>query len=130
MAMNKALLGILIFFVGSSLCTALPEEYPLQRGHGSQISALSWSPGNDLILTASGYENALRLWDVGTGRLLWKTDVGFLQDDLEPSSIHHAAWTSDQKLIVTGNDNGKLQLWEAASGTLIWNTKAERTIQR
>ena len=122
--MNKALLAILIFFVGSSLCTAQPEKYPLQRGDGDHISALSWSPANDLILTASGDENALRLWHVRTGRALWKSDVGFLQDDLELYSIRHVAWTTDQKLVVTGTDNGKLQLWERASGRLIWNTRA------
>jgi WD40 repeat protein len=122
--MNKNLLAILILVMSSSLTMAQREKYPLQRGDGDLISGLSWSPGSDLILTASGDENALRLWDVGTGRVLWKTDVGFLQDDLEPYSIRHADWSSDQKLIVTGTDNGKLQLWDATVGKLIWNTKA------
>jgi WD40 repeat protein len=70
--MNKALLTILIiFFVGSSLCRAQPEKYPFQRGDGDLISGLSWSPRNDLILTAFGDENGLRLWNLTTVRLLW-----------------------------------------------------------
>lgn len=122
--MNKALLTIFLFFVASSPCLAQTERYPFQRGDGDLISGLSWSPRNDLILTASGDENGLRLWDLAAGRLLWKSDLGFLQDDLELHSIRHSHWTNDQRLIVTGTDNGKLQLWDSASGRLIWNTKA------
>lgn len=122
--MNKSLLTILILLAGSSFCVAQPERYLFQRGDGDLISGLSWSPRNDLILTASGDENGLRLWDVASGRLLWKSDFGFLQDDLELYSIRHSDWTSDQRLVVTGTDNGKLQLWAAAGGRLIWNIKA------
>ena len=120
--MNKAVLAILSFFVVSSSCLAQTEKYPFQTGDGDLISGLSWSPRNDLILTTSGDENGLRLWDVATGRVLWKSDLGFLQDDLELYSIRHSHWTNDQRLIVTGTDNGKLQLWDAVSGRLIWNS--------
>jgi len=122
--MNKALLAVLFFFVVSSSCLAQTEKYFFQTGDGDLVSGLSWSPRNDLILTTSGDENGLRLWDMATGRLLWKSDLGFLQDDLELYSIRHSHWTNDQRLIVTGTDNGKLQLWDAASGRLIWNSKA------
>ena len=120
--MNKALLAILFFFVVSSDCLAQSEKYPFQTGDGDRVSGLSWSPRNDLILTTSGDENGLRLWDVAAGRVLWKSDLGFLQDDLELYSIRHSHWTNDQRLIVTGTDNGKLQLWDAVSGRLIWNS--------
>jgi WD40 repeat protein len=100
------------------------HKYPFQRGDGDLLSELSWSPRNDLILTSSGDENGLRLWEVNSGKLLWKTDVGFLQDGLELYSIRHSAWTTDQRLILTGTDNGKLQLWDTTNGKLIWNIKA------
>ena len=115
---------------GSSPSIKLPrlycesEKYPLQRGDGNLISELSWSPRNDLILTSSGDENGLRLWEVNSAKLRWKTDVGFLQDGLELHSIRQSAWTNDQRLIVTGTDNGKLQLWDATNGKLIWNVRA------
>src|SRR5262245_57031369 len=111
--MNKAHLAILFVLVGSSLCLAQGAKYAFQRGDGDLISGLRWSPRDDLSLTASGDENGLRLWDVTAGRLLWKSDFGFLQDDLELYSIRYAGWTSDQRFIVTGTDNGKLQLWDA-----------------
>ena len=66
-----------MFLVGSSLSVAQPDKYPLQRGDGDLISGLSWSPRNDLILTASGDENGLRVWNVAAGRLLWKSDLHY-----------------------------------------------------
>jgi WD40 repeat protein len=119
---SKPLLIILLLL--SSTCLAQAERYPFQRGDTDFVSHISWSPNNNLILTSSGDDNALRLWEVSSEKLLWKTDVGFLQDDLELYSIRHTAWSNDQKLIVTGTDNGKLQLWDATNGKLIWNIKA------
>ena len=121
---NKTSLIVLILLASFSVCIAQRETYPFQRGDGDLISELSWSPRNDLILTSSGDENALRLWEVNSGKLLWKTDIGFLQDELELHSIRHSAWSSDQRLILTGTDNGKLQLWDVTNGKLIWNEKA------
>jgi WD40 repeat protein len=116
----KTILTVLVLLGSFSVCLA----QNLQRGDAHRLSELSWSPREDLILTSSGDENALRLWEVNSGKLRWKTDVGFLQDELERYSIRHSAWANDQKLIVTGNDNGKLQLWDATNGRLIWNIKA------
>src|ERR1043166_5680910 len=121
---TKPLMTIIIMLASFGVFMAQAEKYPFQRGDGDLISELSWSPKNDLILTSSGDENALRLWEVSSGKLRWKTDVGFLQDELELHSIRHSAWANDQKLIVTGTDNGKLQLWETATGRLIWNMRA------
>ncbi|HEU4508635.1 MAG TPA: PQQ-binding-like beta-propeller repeat protein [Pyrinomonadaceae bacterium] len=122
--MKQTFLTVLLLLSTYNVCVAQREAYPFQRGDGDLISALSWSPRNDLILTSSGDENGLRLWEVNSGKLLWKTDVGFLQDELELYSIRHSAWTNDQRLIVTGTDSGKLQLWDATNGKLIWNIKA------
>ena len=113
-----------VFLASFSAGIAQTERYPFQTGDGNLLSAISWSPKDDLILTSSGYESGLRLWDVSSGKLLWKTDVGFLQDDLELHSIRHCAWTTDQRQIATGTDNGKLQLWDAANGKPIWNIRA------
>lgn len=121
---HQIIVAFLSLLVAATICLAQIDNYPFQRGDGSHITELSWSPLNNLILTSSGYDNALRLWDVKSGALIWKTDVGFLQDQLELYSISHSAWSIDQKFIVTGTDSGKLQLWNAASGKLIWNIKA------
>lgn len=121
---HKICLSVLVLLASSTVCITQTHQYPFQRGDGDLLSELSWSPRNDLILTSSGDENGLRLWEVNSGKLLWKTDVGFLQDELELYSIRHSAWTTDQKLILTGTYNGKLQLWDTTNGRLIWNTKA------
>ena len=98
------------------------QNLPLQIG--DKDSGASWSPRNDLILTSTGQDNALRLWDVSTGKVIWKKDVGFLQDGTEGYVIETDAWSSDQKLILTGTSNGKIQLWETARGKLLWNIRA------
>jgi WD40 repeat protein len=120
----KILLTIIFFYACLSFSFAQTGKHPLQIGDTDQISELCWSPNNDLILTSSGDDNALRLWDVATGKVLWKKNIGFLQDDLELYSIRQSDWTKDQKFIVTGTSNGKIQLWDAATGGLIWNIKA------
>ena len=121
---HRIILAFLSLVAAATICLAQTDKYPFQRGDGSHISEISWSPLNNLVLTSSGDDNALRLWDVKSGALIWKTDVGFLQDQLELYSIRHSAWSIDQKFIVTGTDNGKVQLWNAANGKLIWNIKA------
>ena len=121
---HKIFLSVLVLLASPTLCMPQTDKYPFQRGDGDQLSELSWSPRNDLILTSSGDDNGLRLWEVNSGKLLWKTDIGFLQDELELYSIRHSAWTTDQRLILTGTDNGKLQLWDTTNGKLIWNMKA------
>src|ERR1051326_1328714 len=122
--MTKSLLLTFIILTCSRLGVAQTEKQPLQRGDTDLVSELSWSPGNNLSLSASGDESSLRLWDVASDKLLWKSDIAFLQDGLELYSIRHSAWSLDQRFIATGTDNGKLQLWDAASGRLIWNAKA------
>jgi len=122
--MIKIFLALLFSFTCLSISVAQTEKYPWQIGDVDQLSEVSWSPRNDLILTASGNDNSLRLWNASTGKLIWKTNVGFLQDDLELYAIDSSDWTADQKFIVTGTRNGKIQLWEAATGKLIWKIKA------
>lgn len=100
------------------------QDLPLQIG--DKDSGASWSPRNDLILTSTGQDNALRLWDVSTGKVIWKNDVGFLQDKTEGYVIEMDAWSNDQKLILTGTSNGKIQLWEIATGKLLWNIQAHK----
>lgn len=121
----RTILAALIFCcLYVSVCLAQTEKYPLQVGDTDTVSEISWSPDDLLILTASGDDDALRLWDVASGRLLWKSETGFLQDALELHSIRHADWTRDQKFVATGTQNGKIQLWDVATGRLVWNVKA------
>lgn len=121
--MNRILLSLFLILASSDILFSQTEKYPLQIGDKDRPSP-SWSPRNDLILTTTGDDNGLRLWDVSKGKVLWKRDIGFLQDKTEGYTITADAWSNDQEFIVTGTMNGKIQLWAADSGNLIWNIKA------
>src|ERR1051326_962981 len=95
--MTKSLLLTFIILTCSRLGVAQTEKQPLQRGDTDLVSELSWSPGNNLILSASGDESSLRLWDVASDKLLWKSDIAFLQDGLELYSIRHSAWSRSEE---------------------------------
>lgn len=122
--MRKILVAFFFCCACAGVLAAQAEKYHLQVGDTDTVSEISWSPDDRLILTTSGDDNALRLWDAADGRLLWKSDTGFLQEGLELYSIRHAVWTRDQKFVATGTQNGKVQLWDAATGGLVWNVKA------
>jgi len=106
---HKIFLSVLVLLASSTVCMTQTHKYPFQRGDGDLLSELSWSPRNDLILTSSGDANGLSLWEVNSGKLLWKTDIGFLQDELELYSIRHSAWTTDQRLILFSR-SGELEI--------------------
>jgi|GEM_PF-1444408 len=121
---NRTILIILFVCSCLSISQAQTETYPLQKGERDSIGLLSWSPNSDFVLAAPLNDGALRLWEVQTGKMIWKSDVRILEGPGGSYAIHHSKWTNDQKFIVTGTANGKLQLWEAATGKLIWNIQA------
>jgi WD40 repeat protein len=97
--------AIILFFCAClSSAFAQAEKYPLQRGDTGTISELGWSPDSELLLSASGEDNALRLWNVSSGKVLWTNNVGFLQDELESYSIHTS--TMFLRLPAGGKING------------------------
>ena len=95
------------------------EKLPMQIGDGDDLSFLSWSPNDDLILTATREFSSLRLWNRASGRVIWKTNAGFIEGDAGNYAVERAAWTKNQKFFLTGTDSGKIQLWETATGKLV-----------
>ncbi|MBS1795124.1 MAG: PQQ-binding-like beta-propeller repeat protein [Acidobacteria bacterium] len=120
----KKLLILLAFVTAWSTVAAQTGKYPLQVGDDDRISLTGWSPRGDLLVTSAAGEQNLRLWDVKTGKVLWKKGTGFIYERAGDFRLETAAWSADQKYILTGADEGKIQLWEAATGRLVWNVRA------
>jgi len=74
---------------------------PIKTGH-EEVHAVAYSPDISKIATGGSYENAIKIWDARTGELL--STLG--QDD----TVWSLAWTSDQKKLIAGIQNGSIML--------------------
>ncbi|HEX8110357.1 MAG TPA: TIR domain-containing protein [Kofleriaceae bacterium] len=79
-------------------------------GHGQPLTAVSFSPDGEQIVTASGNGTA-RIWDTATGTLV----SGSLAHDKE---VWSAAFSPDGSLVVTASEDGTARVWNAATGSL------------
>jgi WD40 repeat protein len=68
------------------------------------VLAVIYSPDTTKIATGGGYEDALRIWDAKTGNLL-----STIKHD---SPVWHLAWTSDQKKIIAGSEEGWIRIFD------------------
>lgn len=122
--MKPLILAIVLALLLSATTRAAESPPPIQTGDKRLVTEVSWSPDNALVLTASFREDSVRVWEVATGRVLWRVNTGLLEDDRGPTGIQSSAWSADGRYVATGTWNGTLQLWESSSGRLVWNVRA------
>jgi WD40 repeat protein len=60
------------------------------------------------------------MWNVLTGRLLWKRPISFIQKADDYYTLNAFAWSPDQTRIASGSGNGTVQLWDANTGNFLW----------
>jgi len=77
---------------------------PIKTGH-KQVLVVAYSPDVSKIATGGSYEDAIKTWDARTGELLTT-----LRQD---SSVGSLAWTSDQKKLMAGIENGLIRIFDA-----------------
>jgi WD40 repeat protein len=118
--------------------SALPEHVKPQVGENSQIQqseaangsllrtlssnsaafrSIGFSPDGRTLASESG-DNALRLWDVASGRLLRR-----LQGDF--TAI--AAFSPDGRTLASGTPNGAIILWNVAGGQMVRTLQSPMT---
>lgn len=78
--------------------------------HQTLVNSLAFSPDGKLLVSGSDDFSA-SIWDVGTGRLLYKLP--------HASRVSSVAFSPTQKLVVTGSSGGSAILWEVESGRRI-----------
>jgi WD40 repeat protein len=96
----------------------------IQAGHTHDVIEVKWSPDDERLLSYSGGDGYIRLWEVKSSRLLWSARTGFIQQKDEHYTLTNFAWSPDQSLIASGSGNGMIQLWDAETGKLRWNVRA------
>jgi hypothetical protein len=74
----------------------------------SRLVAVSWSPGDRLIATASRNESAVRLRDAATG--LTVSVLGTEEDEL-----HHLLWSADARVLVAADLFREIRVWDLAT---------------
>src|SRR5262245_26209757 len=82
-----------------------------QMGHSSSIAALAFSPDGRFAASGSN-DNAVKLWDVATGREL-RSFKG------HSKSVKSVAFSPDGRLLLTGSEDATLKLWDVATGQVL-----------
>ncbi len=93
-------------------------------GHTHDILEVKFSPDAAKLISYSAGDGWLILWDVKSGRLLWKAKTEFIQKADEYYTLRCFAFSPDQNLIASGSANGTVQLWDAKTGKFLWRADA------
>jgi WD40 repeat protein len=94
----------------------LPEGAVLRLGttrlrHGSWVFCAAFSP-DSRTLASGGDDRALRLWDVATGREIWRYCA-------QDGGIHAVAFSANGKMIASGSADRTIHILDAATGKAI-----------
>lgn len=77
-------------------------------GHDVGVRSLALLP-NQKMLVSTGFDDAVRLWDVESGRLLETKRLAFVFD---------ASASNDGRIIAFGGDRAELRLWDVSTGEI------------
>jgi WD40 repeat protein len=129
--MNKTAVVTIVFV---ALFLAIPfraaaqnssaTQEPIQAGHTHDVIEVKWSPDDERLISYSGGDGYIRLWEVKSARLMWGVRTNFIQQKGEYYRLTNFAWNPDQSLIASGSENGMIQVWDAQTGKLRWNVRA------
>jgi WD40 repeat protein len=97
---------------GSALLweTQARSELPTFNGENDMYAA-AFSPDGKLLAT-NVISNELRLWNVSTGKMLWKAQDSGL-------ALWALDYSPDGRYLVSGNMDGVTTLWDAKTGKLV-----------
>jgi len=51
----------------------------IQAGHTQDVIEIKWSPDDERLISYSGGDDYIRLWEVKSGSLLWSARTAFIQ---------------------------------------------------
>src|SRR5687768_2277602 len=116
--MKTLLLLAMCFQLGTLVVKTQTPSF--QFTHNGSILRMKFSPSGSRLLSYSSGNQDLCLWDVKTGRVIWKRPISFIQKADEYYTLGSIAWSPDEKLLATGSANGTVQLWNSDTGEFLW----------
>ncbi|OAX34526.1 WD40 repeat-like protein, partial [Rhizopogon vinicolor AM-OR11-026] len=91
---------------------------PIKTGH-DRVYAVIYSPDTTKIATAGYNENAIKIWDANTGKLLFTIRCEESTMRGHTDRVRGVAPLPDGRRIITCSLDGSLRLWDLESGTQI-----------
>lgn len=104
----------------------LVQDSPFQVGHTHDILEVKFNAEATKLISYSAGDSWLCLWEIESGRLLWRTKTEFVQKANEYYTLTSFAFSPDQNLIASGSGNGTIQLWDARTGKILWRANTHK----
>ena len=97
---------LVVGMVGSSTESEAAEPLTL-KGHSSDVTSVSLSPGGKRIVSGSG-DGTVKVWDAQTGR-----ETLTLKG--HSSGVWSVSFSPDEKRIVSGSSDKTVKIWDISS---------------
>ena len=114
---------LLVFTLLLTVKLTMAEDFV---GHTHDILEVKFNSDATKLISYSAGDGWLLLWDVRSGRLLWRTKTEAIQKGDEYYTLTSFAFSPDEQLIASGSGNGTVQLWNARTGRLLWRADAHK----
>lgn len=104
-------LAVLVIVSAVSLADGGSGEPRVLETGGGEIRVMAYSPDGTTLVTG-GADNAVRMWDTGSGALL-RSVVG------HSTAVTAIAFSPDGQTLATATGDGIVRLWDAGTGYLL-----------
>lgn len=110
MKTGVAILSLILWGLPGLQSQQLPVTTVIQTGHNNSVLALTFSPRDPVVATASS-DNTVKLWSLESGKELrtWR----------HKDNVTAVAFSEDGKWIASGSLDGTVAVWNAESGDLV-----------
>jgi WD40 repeat protein len=86
-------------------------------GHTAQVRSVAFTRDSKFLASAS-FDSTVKLWDPGTGALLWSVTNDMPESNVRETEMRAVAFSPNGQLLATGDKSDRVKLWQASDGSL------------